>query len=329
MRFQNMTLPCFDPQPYKISTITATGSVGVTDINLDSLYKLIKIVEFDEDVAGFSYIEYGIKKGETLCKGFHKKMTIARRKRREGKRFDNQATVTLRLRRGNVLDGANIKIFRNGNVQMTGIKTPEQGIEAIEFLIEAIKDMNKRASSKGLEPVVVQESEMCSSDYRIRLINSDFRVGFFIRRDVMSRIIQSTYGVMCGFEPCIYPGVKVQYCCNTVADVKDGVCRCKAICMGKGSGSGDGQCKRITAAIFQSGCIIITGAQTLSQIDETYDFVCKVIRENLAAIVKPELMLEVDEEHALSIMKPATKKKRVLVLKSNIRVPEGYILESS
>lgn len=321
------TTPVFNPQPYKISTITATGSIGVKEINLDSFYKLIVIVKMEDNKEGFAYIEYGKKKGETFCKGFHKKMTITRRKRREGKRFDNQATVILRLRRGDILDGANIKVFSNGNVQMTGIKTPEQGLIAIEYLITAIREMNTKAQERGLDLVVANEDDMKPSDYRIRLINSDFRVGFFIKRDVATKIIQNKYGVICGFEPCIYPGVKVQYCCNTEAKINDGICRCEGDCNGKGNGTGDGQCKRITAAIFQSGCIIITGAQSLAQIDETYKFICMVIDEHLSLIRKPELTLQMDEEYA-PIVKPA-KKKKVYVLKSNIRIPEGYILEAS
>jgi len=318
--------PVFKPQPYKISTITATGSIGVKEINLDSFYKLITIVKMEDNIEGFAYIEYGKKKGETFCKGFHKKMTITRRKKREGKRFDNQATVILRIRRGDNLDGANIKVFSNGNVQMTGVKTPEQGLVAIEHLIIAIREMNAKAQEKGFDFVVMNEDEMKASDYRIRLINSDFRVGFFIKRDVTTKIIQK-YGVLCGFEPCIYPGVKVQYCCNTSAKNNDGICRCEGDCNGKGIGTGDGQCKRITAAIFQSGCIIITGAQSIAQIDETYKFICGVIDDNLSHIMKPELTLQMDEEYA-PIVKPV-KKKKVYVLKSNIRVPEGYILEES
>ncbi len=303
----------FNPTPYKISTITATGSIG-THINLDILYNKIKLVDYHvPDALGFIYIEYGFNKTETCYKGFHKKLNITRRKIVEIKRFDNQATVILRtVSKDNVIHCINCKMFRNGNVQMTGVKYIEQGEQVQDAIIEMLRTIHDKS------PNVVEDiAALAKSNYRIRLINSDFRIGFDIKRDKLCNIVQATENIYCSYEPCTYPGVKMQYNFNsfhrarllkeqerlTEEGNKDGsirleekiskmgACQCENYCNGKGSGCAEGACKKITIAAFQSGCIIITGAQTHEQIHEAYNFICDVIQRNKEKIIKEQLPL--------------------------------------
>ena len=57
-------------------------------------------------------------------------------------------------------------------------------------------------------------------------------------------------------------------------------------CDGKGS---NGNCKRITIAVFNSGNIIITGGRSIHQINTAYGFITKIINDN-------KEMLEVKED---------------------------------
>lgn len=311
------TIPDFKPSAYKISTITATGCVN-THINLDAFYEHI-IINDDNDTSatseGFMYIEFGKKKSDTFHKGYNKKMTITRRKQKENKRFDNQATVIMRLK-GRTNDDSynlvNMKIFKNGNVQMTGLKYIDQGKYAIEYVINELRRVAQNCDNS----VVFDIERMHLSNYRIRLINSDFRVGFDIKRDKLYKLIQGDHSIYSSFEPCIYPGVKIQYNYNTEYERSTGVCDCESECNGKGSGSGDGNCKKITIAVFQSGCIIITGAQSHDQIDAAYDFICNVICDNLEELYKKPLAPVTTE---------TKEKKKILIKKSNIqqlRIPQ-------
>ena len=49
------------------------------------------------------------------------------------------------------------------------------------------------------------------------------------------------------------------------------------MCNGKGNACGDGDCKKVTIAIFKSGKVIITGGQNKSQINESYRFISNFI----------------------------------------------------
>jgi TATA-box binding protein (TBP) (component of TFIID and TFIIIB) len=289
----------FDPRPYKVSTITATGGVGAL-IDLDIFYNNVELATIDDTAAlgseGFIYIEFGKKKSETVFRGYHKKLEATRRKKKESKRFDNQVTVILKTINGltGLPQHVNVKVFKNGNIQMTGLKCVEQGKSVVDFVIKQLHTIHKN----GFSSVVSNQPDtLTNNDYRIRLINSDFRIGIEIKRDKLNKLVQDTYNLLSSFEPCIYPGVKIQYFWNMSKPKQDGVCYCSGYCSGKGCGDGEGQCKKITIAAFQSGSVIITGAQTHVQIESAYEFICKIIKQHETELRKvlPALLLEAEE----------------------------------
>ena len=65
-----------------------------------------------------------------------------------------------------------------------------------------------------------------------------------------------------------------------------GVCQCNNQCNGKGSGCGDGECKRITIAIFNSGKIIITGGKTMEQLTISYNFINSILKNKKKYMIK-------------------------------------------
>ena len=71
------------------------------------------------------------------------------------------------------------------------------------------------------------------------------------------------------------------------AKLKNGICWCDKPCSGQGDGKTLGNCKRITIAIFQTGSVIITGARNQSQLDESYEFINKVLKQHAFETLKP------------------------------------------
>jgi len=299
-----MSYPTFVPTRYKISTITATGSVN-TDVSLDVLFGNVDIAlpsVDDQEPMGIVYAEYGSKKTKTIHKGFVKKRSVTHRDGTEKKRFDNQVTLVYKFANDVTV---NIKVFKNGHIQMTGVRYIDQGSVVIDSIITLLQGIYK------IDPAIVGDYELMQNvDFRIRLINCDFRIGFEIKRDKLHRVMLSDYDVYSSYEPCIYPGLKIQYWYNTDHVVNnDGCCKCVDKCNGKGIGTGDGQCKKITIAVFQSGCIIITGGQSIAQINEAYDYICDVIRNNIGSIYKVAMPPLIQEP----------KKKKIYIKKSSIR----------
>jgi TATA-box binding protein (TBP) (component of TFIID and TFIIIB) len=306
---------------YRISTITATGSVG-TELNLDLLFDELCIAidtsgvgKNETNCYGYVYTEYGRKKSNTFYRGIAKKYATHNVKPSGFKRFDNQLTVVYKFNDESLI---NIKIFKNGNIQMTGIKQTNDGKTMIDILLADIKQL----SMVPCDNIAKDIDSLQNINYKIALINSDFKVDFEVKRDKLHSVLKNKYNIRCSFEPCIYPGVKIQYFWNELNRKKDGICKCSKTCIhGKGSGSGDRECKKITIAVFQSGCVIITGAQTTFQIDDTYTFICYILFEHKSSIEKPPLPI-IMQNKVDNIISDVKSAKKVLLKKHLIVYPE-------
>ena len=161
-------------------------------------------------------------------------------------------------------------MFNNGKIQMTGLKYENHGIKIINDIIKIIK------KKENIEKIV-DNIDLKYDDYNIVLINSDYDIGFRIDRNILHRHLINI-GMYSSYEPLIYPGINMKYFYNT--NNKNGICCCKSSCNGKGTGYGDGQCRRITIAIFESGNILITGKINTEQLEMGYNFINNLLISN-------------------------------------------------
>lgn len=235
----------------RISTITSILRLS-HNIDLKSVYECIPISDY------IPYIEYG---SDNPARGFSEKSLKKKRKKKKKKIFYNQATIHVFH---NKL--INVKLFNNGRIQVTGLKSEDHGYELISQLILYLQDFEVFTMDVKIE------------EQKIVLINSDFDIGMQVDRDkVHNEIIDR--GIYSSYEPCIYPGVNIKYYINYSREngSYNGICRCESMCNGKGNACGDGDCKKVTIAIFKSGKVIITGGQNKSQINESYRFISNFI----------------------------------------------------
>lgn len=292
---------------YRISTITAIAKINSL-INLEELYRVIKIDDkqnlyYDDDneqlvskniLNNISFIEYGKTKDVSNSKGVNpkqEKQNRYKKKKKKMKRFDNQLTLIVNIN-NNII---NMKIFKNGRIQMTGLKNIDNGPKAIEIIMKIIKDLSliKNSNITSLlqdndESIEIINPEMKTElkydNYKICLINSDFRFNYKVKRNKLYEFIVNNTELVCSYEPCIYPGVKLQYFYNTELD---GVCRCSDVyCSNKNKNS---TCVKITIAVFESGCTIITGAKSLKQVNAAYTFIKNLLSSNISHFKKIDI----------------------------------------
>ena len=265
-----------EPTPYTVSTITCNARLGAPSlrVNLQQLFEKLTISE-----SGFVWVEYvnqnrGVypkKRKPASASASQTGKGGAEKKKRS---FDNQVTVIMKM------PGyfPNIKIFGNAAVHMTGIRTPEDGMKVMEALTAEMKALG--------DGVVTPQVDVTACDFIIRMINSGFSVPFKVRRKNLHQLlIGPKYNNICSFQPLTYPGVKLAYYWNTEYP-SNGLCSCTGVCYGKGNGKGEGNCKKVTVAIFDSGQLLITGANAFCQIDGAYEFICDVLRDNIDEVRK-------------------------------------------
>ena len=302
-----------EPSELHISTITATARIVSKDksgkiilegddllpINLQKLYENIPIDKEHAEEGDVNTLEkghvLGIEYVDNKPRGYDRHNKRRKKKRKTVKKrnkFYNQSTLLIRMDDEHEV---NLKLFRNGGVQMTGLKYEEEGIKCItEIIIPILENLGEIVIDKHF---VNEKNSLHIDKYDIVMINSNYRTNFKIKRDVLHNILNKEYGILASFEPCIYPGVNAKYYWNKIAheDKMSGVCDCKKKCVGKGRGNGDGDCKKITISTFQSGSVIITGARNTKQIYDAYNFINEVFRIHYSELKKREIKIAVPE----------------------------------
>lgn len=271
--------------PYKVSTITCNVDLGV-NINLITLYENFNI----EDKTNFIWIYYPkIVEGENKRGVYPKKKRNVKETTKKTS-FDNQVTVLYKCD-----NYPNLKIFKNGNIQITGVKNKDDVRIIVDQVIEEVKRIHKIKSEISSNEDFIDKIGF--HNFHIRMINTDFKTycnseyteKFLIRRKVLHKIlISEDYNNKCSFEPGKYHGVKLEFFWNSLKEKQDGICCCSDYCFGKNSLTGT-NCKKITIAIFESGSVLITGGISFQQIDDAYNYITTVFRNHKEQLKKSDL----------------------------------------
>ncbi len=241
----------FKPDDVTISTMTITCKLGCT-LNVDNIGKYI-----DLNQGGIVEVIYG-DIFRSLISRKQNKLKIKKKK----KSFYNQVTLKINTKKDKII---NVKLFKNGSIQMTGCKSVNGSIEALEKLIcmlqkeKAILDPKTfKIHDKKFTDQLFEFSMSAIYDYKIAMINSNFSIGFCIDRNKLFNCL-SKDNYESSFDPIIHAGVIIRHHTEN---------------------------KTISIFVFESGSIVITGARTCKQIYDGYNFINKYLLQNYKFIVK-------------------------------------------
>jgi len=261
------TTPTIEFTPLRISTITTTAQLG-TVLNLEELYRQIPVLEYWDLNDGILKVEFKDNAGTFNVKGTTFKDIMLKAKPK--KSFFNQLTMVVRRETSPLLwKEVNVKLFRNGGVQVTGVRSQEMAADVLRWLLSHVSATCSDIFAKA--PVLHKE--------QVQLVNTDFSIGAKIHREALFRLLTKKYKLRATYESAFYQGVNTKYFYNKQKPeaVLPGLCGCPVLCKGTGDGEVLGDCKKITISPFQTGQIIITGARTMEQIMEGYEYIKHVI----------------------------------------------------
>jgi TATA-box binding protein (TBP) (component of TFIID and TFIIIB) len=206
-------------------------------------------------------------------KGFYKNLKIKRSKFR----FFNQVTAYIKLDTDRYI---NVKIFKNGSLQMTGIKKIAECNIIINKILAEINMINSNtivplAPNTLLPEFVTAPIELNTNiifyeksedlkviDFNIRMINSNCRVPFKINRDVLFGLLKKDK-VKCRYDPNSHACVNIRH------DITEN--------------------DKVSIFVFQSGSIIITGGKTIADINHGYHYIMNIISKHYELIKKKDL----------------------------------------
>ena len=213
------------------------------------------------------------------------------KKKKDNENFYNSCSIIVKA--SQTIKCVNIKLFNNGKISLTGSKYEFDGYYACIVLLEEMKKQKLIFTDMIEEDINKTKIE----NYKITMINSDFHTNFKIDLLKLLNILNThEKELFTKFNPEKYRGLIIGYYWNTDKEEQNGRCECKTKCNGKGCGTGDGQCKKITISLFKSGSIIITGGRLVKQIEDAYKSINNILKEYYHDIIKMSILDYIDDD---------------------------------
>lgn len=122
------------------------------------------------------------------------------------------------------------------------------------------------------------------------MINSDFDTKVFIDKEKLVLVLKNVYGLHCRPASSRYPGINAKYLSNADCEKRCETDALKKQCADERKRrKGKNGCATVSILAFTQGKVIITGARSLAQLQETYDFIVRVFRNDYHKFSRPRL----------------------------------------
>lgn len=279
--------------------------IFISTITLDcKLHTKIYVHTFAKNIElckdGIVSIKYG-KRNDIAT---NRTIVIIKAKKKPSKKiFYNQVTILMKPTNNPDRNYINIKVFKNGSLQMTGCKDMEDFNNVSDRLIRILKkgkDINGQHFKYIKEP-----KKIGVFDVRIRMINSNFRLDYKIDRKILARLLRKNHSLKSkdpdlGYIEHKYDPTGGHSCVNIKFHYDEN--------------------NRPSIFVFQTGAIIITGAKNLHHIIKAYRFVKEILDRYYHEIKIIEL--DPDEVNA-EILKFLRKRKAMRMNGENDRKIES------
>lgn len=253
------------PKGLFISTMCSTSKLD-TKINIVNIEKYLQLNP--DDI--LSIEKDNIK--SLVSKSKYKKKKKEENKQKPISYFYNQITVDIRITHGetNNLDKEpriNIKLFKNGTIQMSGCKKIHDTNIILNKLIYRLKEVKAIIENdKFVEKSFIENHNTITiKDFNIYMINTNYRMNILIDRPKLFNLLLKKK-IKTIYEPCNRACVIIKYTPpeNNIEE------------------------KEVSIFIFQEGNIIITGARSMSHILSAYHYTNNILETYKDDIIKKE-----------------------------------------
>ena len=175
--------------------------------------------------------------------------------------FRNQITLVVNINNDKFI---NVKLFKNGSMQLSGCKYLNDANIVVDKLIYKFKQkIYIKSDNEELEINFVENIEgLYLSKFKIDLINSNFAVCYMINKESLNNLLIEN-NIICRLS-------NVHSCVNIKYKIIN-------------------ENKYVSIFVFHTGNIIITGANKPEHIRETYNFIVKFLKLHKSKIIKKNI----------------------------------------
>ena len=263
------------PEGISVSTMCASCKLN-TRLNIPNIEKYLQLNQ--DDILTVKMNDNRLR-SLLLSKKKSKRIREQEKKLDETKsHFYNQITVVVRITQGQVKDindapRINLKLFKNGSVQMSGCKSIKGINIALNKLITKLKEIKGvMENNMIIEKRFIEDIDKITvTDFKIDMINSNYQVSIQIDRDKLYNLLQKRK-IKSSYEPCIRACVIIKFIPDCDNEEQ----------------------KEVSIFVFQKGNIIITGARSRSHIISAYNYMNNIILTYKDDIIKKDEKEEED-----------------------------------
>ena len=195
--------------------------------------------------------------------GLCKKDIISYRGKQKGA-FYNCFVILLRILVEDTFKEVHIKVFNTGKLEIPGMRDDKILYIALKLLVDVL---NKNIENS-------KEFNYIENKCDTVLINSNFRCGFYLNRELLYDILKNKYRINCSYDSCSYPGIQCEfYYDSSITDQT-----------GQQPEDKDKQVTKVSFMIFRTGSALIVGKCTEEILNIIYKFLCKLLIEEYSDI---------------------------------------------
>jgi len=247
------------PNGISISTMCATCKIN-TELNIDNIEKYLQLNT--DNVLTVKRNATSIR-SLLVQKNKHKRQLkqLVVPKNKIINYFYNQITIVMRVTEGhyddiNMEPRINLKLFKNGSIQMSGCKLLKNINIVLNKLLQRLVEIKATIIDNKLHIIkfVTNQEMLTISNFKIDMINSNYQVNMKIDRDKLYNLLKKK-NIKCSYEPCIRACVVVKYTPLTF----------------------NPDDKQVSVYIFLKGNIIITGARHRDHIIGAYNYINDIL----------------------------------------------------
>lgn len=259
------------PKGVSISTMCAKCKLG-TKLNIDFI-KYHMNLSFDDILT----VKINNEDMRTLIEAKKKKRRTKRKVKTTCNPFYNQITVVVRIHEGPIKNihiepKINLKLFKNGSMQISGLKNIEYANRALNKLIGCLSMVKAKIEPNNVitEYTFVEKIEKLTiKDFEIYMINSNYMVNLMIDRAKLYSLLLMKK-IKASYEKCVRACVNIKYV-PTIHNNEE---------------------KDVSVFIFEKGNIIITGARNFHHVVATYNYINDILLNHVDDIIKKDEDLE-------------------------------------
>lgn len=260
------------PTGVKISTISCSCKDGLgTNVDLTNILKYMTLNKNDI---------LQIKKDNDNMKTLIPKKISKRKSKKKVKKaktsyFYHQITMVVRVFEGDISTEdlrdneprINFKIFKNGSIQMTGVKSIEYANRAMNKVIYKLSQVKGKIIDNKISKIsyVEDRKKLTVRNFKMDMINTNYKVNMQIDRKCLYDLLLKMR-VKVTFEKCIRACVIIKY--YPPEPLISG--------------------KPVSIFVFQAGNIIITGAKNRSHVIDSYKYINNIFVTHSDYIIKKD-----------------------------------------